>query len=669
MNILRFKNLIVLPLIVIGCLAAAALVDSNPAKATPSPSQWQAGNIISDGKFFNSTSMTPAAIQNFLNSKVPVCDTNGSQPYNGGPQTRAQWAAANGKPLPPYTCLKDYVQSTPAMSADAYCAAYGGGTNNAATIIWYVSQICGINPQVLLVLLQKEQSLITDDWPWPRQYQFATGFCVYDVGPPPPSCADTDGFFRQVYYAARQFKKYGANPQNYNFRAGQTSFIQYNPDSGCGGSNVYIQNQATANLYNYTPYQPNQGALNAGYGTAPCGAYGNRNFWLFFWDWFGPPGGVDYSWSYVSTSFSTGSSNVMGSTQVTITVTARNTGNQSWSNTNFPVRLATFAPSNHQSGLHHPSWPSSIRPATVGQSVVMPGENGTFTFIANVPNINGTYYERFNLVAEGSTWMPDIGFSIALQVTKATYKYQMISQSSTNGWTLNPGQSSQFTLVARNTGNTTWSNSTSPVKLATWNPPYSRSDFDPGTWEGPYRVATLQESSVAPGANGTFVFPVKAPATSGFYPERFNLVMEGISWFEDPWLEFDVNVGNFYKWQMVSQSSSTGTFTMARNSTATFTLTVRNTGNVTWTNSGHPVRLATWNPPYRNSAFNDGSWINSNRVVNLTEVSVAPGATGTFVFNVRAPNTAGFYVERFNLVMEGTAWFVDPWLEFDITVN
>jgi hypothetical protein len=65
------------------------------------------------------------------------------------------------------------------------------------------------------------------------------------------------------------------------------NYIQYNPSSSCGGSTVNIQNRATQALYNYTPYQPNQGALNAGWGTASCGSYGNRNFYLYFVKWFG----------------------------------------------------------------------------------------------------------------------------------------------------------------------------------------------------------------------------------------------------------------------------------------------------------------------------------------------------------------------------------------------
>ena len=51
---------------------------------------------------------------------------------------------------------------------------------------------------------------------------------------------------------------------------------------------VFIQNQATANLYYYTPYQPNAAALRAGYGEGDgCSAYGNRNFYQYFTDWFG----------------------------------------------------------------------------------------------------------------------------------------------------------------------------------------------------------------------------------------------------------------------------------------------------------------------------------------------------------------------------------------------
>jgi len=84
-----------------------------------------------------------------------------------------------------------------------------------------------------------------------------------------------------------------------------TNFILYNPSVSCGGGNIYIASKATAALYTYTPYQPNNVSLanvsstNSG-GTATCGAYGNRNFWWWFNVWFGSPyayisSGVNYS--------------------------------------------------------------------------------------------------------------------------------------------------------------------------------------------------------------------------------------------------------------------------------------------------------------------------------------------------------------------------------------
>lgn len=51
---------------------------------------------------------------------------------------------------------------------------------------------------------------------------------------------------------------------------------------------MYLESFGTSALYNYTPYQPNQAALNNMYGSGDgCSAYGNRNFWRIFNDWFG----------------------------------------------------------------------------------------------------------------------------------------------------------------------------------------------------------------------------------------------------------------------------------------------------------------------------------------------------------------------------------------------
>ena len=228
---------------------------------------FNAGYIISDDVFFNSGSMTEAEVQAFLVARVPNC------------------AAANGQP-----CLKDYRATTFTRAAvePGHCTSYTGEANeSAARIIVKAARACGINPQVLVVMLQKEQGLVTASSPTERQYRVAMGYGC-------PDTADCDsqffGFYNQVYNAAKQLRQYTNYPQR-AYRIG-TVPIQYHPNSACGSSLVTIRNQATANLYNYTPYQPNAAALAnlRGIGDG-CSAYGNRNFWVTFHDWFGDPTG------------------------------------------------------------------------------------------------------------------------------------------------------------------------------------------------------------------------------------------------------------------------------------------------------------------------------------------------------------------------------------------
>jgi hypothetical protein len=246
-------------------VGAAEPVPSEIVK-TADLSQFQAGNIISDAKFFDRGTMSEAQIQQFLQSKVPNCQAG-------------------------YVCLKDWYDTSRATSADAMCGAYPGGyRERASAIIYKVAQACGINPQVILVMLQKEQGLILHTWPSDWRYTIAMG-----QGCPDTAACDTRyyGFFNQVYGAAWQLKRY-ANPPGTSqyftwYAPGRTWNVRWHPNAACGSSPVYIQNQATANLYYYTPYQPNAAAIRAGYAESsdPCSSYGNRNFYQFFTDWFG----------------------------------------------------------------------------------------------------------------------------------------------------------------------------------------------------------------------------------------------------------------------------------------------------------------------------------------------------------------------------------------------
>ncbi len=228
------------------------------------------GYIISDYQMSNYNSMSEAEIQNFLKQKGNCNDT---RTYLASYYTNYSYHIKDGH----FVCLADETFG----DGTAYGDSAPGGAS-AAHIIWQAAQDYKINPQVLIVLLQKEQGLITDSWPNDRQYKTATGYGCPDTA---PCSSQYYGFKNQVRKAAALFRTVLDGGWT-NYPLGN-NYIQYNPDADCGGGVVNIRSLATSALYRYTPYQPNAGALAAGYGTAHCGAYGNRNFYLYFEDWFG----------------------------------------------------------------------------------------------------------------------------------------------------------------------------------------------------------------------------------------------------------------------------------------------------------------------------------------------------------------------------------------------
>lgn len=224
---------------------------------------WKAGNIISDAKMFASGTMSATQIQTFLNGRVPKCQSG-------------------------YVCLKDYKQNTITKAATRWCPGtyQGVQAESAAAIISKAAKACGVNEQVLLVMLQKEQGLVTHVWPSDWRYTIAMGYAC-----PDNAACDTAyyGFQNQIYMAASQLKRYTLDSWFNWYPVGKTSPVRWHPNAACGSGSVLIENKATAALYYYTPYQPNAAALRAGYGEGDsCSAYGNRNFYNYFTDWFGP---------------------------------------------------------------------------------------------------------------------------------------------------------------------------------------------------------------------------------------------------------------------------------------------------------------------------------------------------------------------------------------------
>lgn len=654
-----------------------------------SGANWRAGYIIDDSLMYTPSDMSTGSIGSFLASKVPVCDTNGTQPYAG--TTRAAYGASRGYPAP-YTCLKDYTENVGARGADAYCSGIGGGWKSSTSIIYEVAHACNISAKVLLVMLEKEQGLISDDWPWSLQYRGAMGY-----GCPDTAACDSQyyGFFNQVYNAARQYKVYAANQSSYRYKPYQTNFIQWNPNINCGGSNVYTENRATAGLYNYTPYQPNAPALNNLYGSGDgCSAYGNRNFWRLYNDWFGSTTGNPYAWE-INGGYEiydeTGTVRIdpgylEPGRKYIVRATAKNIGTATWTNGGaHPVLLGTSSGGNSRFCAN--GWVACNRPALLQEASVAPGASGHFEFPFYAPYGAGEYRESFRPVAEMRAWFNEdanAGFGVrvvspgSFSWNTQGYTIQNLSKTAyIDPGALEPNQRYVARITGVNTGSATWrNNSTIPVHLGLGN----MSQFCTSGWPSCNRPAKLTETSVAPGQTGSFEFTFQAPSKPGYYSEYFTPVAEMFSWFNnDPESGFGVRVlspGTFtwstqgYRIMNEGKTQDVDPGYLQRNTRYTAILKATNTGTATWNNQ-YPVVLAatsgtsslcvnTWHAP-------------CNRIVRVTESSVAPGQVGTFEFTFQTPGggTGRFpYRQQFKPVVEMYTWFNDtPYDEFGVWIQ
>lgn len=222
----------------------------------PAYAAFDANNIIDNSIFDNHTTMSANDIQNFLNGFPSSCLKNYQAPY----------------PI-------DYFN-------------YGENVS-ASTVIRRAADLWGINPQVILATLEKEQSLVSGgagcaDW----RYNSAIGMGCPDNGAcPAPEYA---GFSKQVTKGSWQlmfarhrsegdtawnsdgsvwYGGYMTAGNRARSDGGQSAY--YDGYATIDGSSVYMSNGATAALYTYTPH-----------------FHGNQNFVLIFETWFGTAHGT-----------------------------------------------------------------------------------------------------------------------------------------------------------------------------------------------------------------------------------------------------------------------------------------------------------------------------------------------------------------------------------------
>ncbi len=173
-----------------------------------------------------------------------------------------------------------------------------GRLRTAAELIWDASRHSGLNPQVILVTLQKEQGLITNHQNSPtdklqKVLDKAMGFNCPDGG----GCGNLfPGFYYQLFgnFDSANNRYLGATKsliKSFSYPEGRGPLV--NGSVSKVGQNISLENitsnpdapkeqvvnlgnRATAALYRYTPHVFN----------------GNYNFWRFFQEWFRYPNGT-----------------------------------------------------------------------------------------------------------------------------------------------------------------------------------------------------------------------------------------------------------------------------------------------------------------------------------------------------------------------------------------
>ena len=128
-----------------------------------------------------------------------------------------------------------------------------GETKTATEIIYDAAIQFQLNPQFLLALLQREQSLVEDKTPSKNQLDWAMGYSVCDsCSKSEPGIQKFRGFGNQVHYAAARLRE--SYLSDLAMHGSTSSGIGPGIPTKIDGEIIIPANQATASLYTYTPH-------------------------------------------------------------------------------------------------------------------------------------------------------------------------------------------------------------------------------------------------------------------------------------------------------------------------------------------------------------------------------------------------------------------------------
>ena len=291
---------------------------------------------------------------------------------------------------------------------------------------------------------------------------------------------------------------------------------------------------------------------------------------------------------------------------------------------------------------------------------------------------NTTYHVRFDINVNGAMvtnqWDFSTGTTITGGGTSASVPTADGLHAAWAGQTqlaaMQPAATGSVTLQFRNSGAKTWQRGVAGSQVTLGIPgdstAYDAMGMNAG-WPSATRVAIQNEQSVAPGATATFTFSVRAPLAAGTVALRVRPVVDGVAWLEDQGAYVPVTTRVDYHSAWVTQSAYP---TLKPGAVSgTLSVTFRNTGSQTWVRGilGEEARLGINGDNEMWAALAVG-WPFTTRPAVQADAAVAPGALGTFTFQIRAPSTPGVYYINLRPVIDGVTWLEDEGVYLVVTV-
>ena len=205
--------------------------------------------------------------------------------------------------------------------------------------------------------------------------------------------------------------------------------------------------------------------------------------------------------------------------QIEVTLKLQNIGKNSWNNQTY-IR---FEDNSEFEGVVTFPGRQGYTLAKLQEDSVASGGNGTFKFSVQAGKKAKTVYLTLHPIINGKQNLDD-KITIPISVEAPIYKYEFIDAKLPAKLTKR-GDVISGTVTLKNNGNIAWING----------------GEDAITLQGNSLgiIANLNESSVAPGGNGTFDFTFTASQKPGYYKEMFTPIMPNAAWVSKNEVSFE----------------------------------------------------------------------------------------------------------------------------------